>query len=478
MQKNITRVFSTLLCLVLLVGMIPATARAEEVTSGMLDTRISWRFDPNSGILYIQGDGAMPDYDGADDAPWYTFKNQIVAVEIGDGISSVSPYAFHDYTGLTSVRLPNTLGHIGAYAFAGCSSLPYVDLPDWLSSMGQAAFADCSVLLDVVIPTSLGQIPADAFANCTSLVEITLPWSVWYVGEYAFGGCTGIREVIFTGHGPTIAANAFEGVTATAYYTGSYDWDDSLLQNYGGSLTWHGHASIAGSWYTDITLSAADLGVNAPDACLRAHVTFGDNYTCTVNWEVIDLTAIRMYFHQMFVASYYACAYGAGMTDLNEIEALCVETTGKSVSDYMSALLDQFDMNALFTPPASTGTYQYDGTHTAIYTNMPFMAVESNGTVADTFTVDGNTLLLNAASWGKPEYTFHLTLEGTPLFSVTNVTYSSVNIRSYPSATAPLTGSLYYGQTATIYETRVSEGHTWGRTGNGWIFLDYVQVNP
>lgn len=171
-------------------------------------------------------------------------------------------------------------------------------------------------------------------------------------------------------------------------------------------------ASLAGKWETDVVLPAAEMGVNAPDSVLRATLTFGGDGRASVTWEAIDLTAVREYFHQMFVNAYYACAYGAGITSLEDIEQMCMDSTGMSVSAYMYAFMEPYDMEAMFTPASTSGRYIYNEDHTAIYTDMPIMDAVSDASVANAFTISGNSVTLNAASYGKPDYTFHCTRKG------------------------------------------------------------------
>ena len=164
--------------------------------------------------------------------------------------------------------------------------------------------------------------------------------------------------------------------------------------------------TITGAYTTDILFPAADLGVNAPDSILRATITFTDDGQATTTWEALDLTALRLYFRNMFVNAYYACAYGAGITDLVLIEQVCKDSTGLSVSAYMDTIVTPAAIEAAFTPADSAGTYRYNDTHTAIFTDMAIMGVPSDPAIPNAFTLDEDTLFLNAASYGKPDYTF------------------------------------------------------------------------
>lgn len=164
--------------------------------------------------------------------------------------------------------------------------------------------------------------------------------------------------------------------------------------------------NIQGSWTTDLVLSAADLGVNAPDAVIRATLTFTEDGEATADWEAMDLTALRLYFRDMFVNAYYAMAYGTGITELEAIEQFCMDSTGMTVSQYMDTIVTEEAMVKAFTPASTSGTYSYNDAHSAIFTDMPIMDVPSDPNVENSFVIGGSTLYLNAASWGKGDYTF------------------------------------------------------------------------
>ena len=162
--------------------------------------------------------------------------------------------------------------------------------------------------------------------------------------------------------------------------------------------------NITGTWQTDITMSAADLGVNAPDSVLRATLTFSDDGHVTADWEALDLTAFRLFFHNMFVNAYYAVAYSAGITDINEIEQYCMNSTGMSVSAYMDTIVTNEAMIAAFTPASTQGQYLLQDNN--VYLDITLMGNTSNPDIPNPITFDGSTMYLNAASFGQSNYTF------------------------------------------------------------------------
>ncbi|MCI5669795.1 MAG: leucine-rich repeat domain-containing protein [Bacilli bacterium] len=58
-----------------------------------------------------------------------------------------------------------------------------------LSSIGAWIFHECSSLASVTIPDSVTSIESLAFSFCTSLTSINIPASVASIGEYAFQCC-------------------------------------------------------------------------------------------------------------------------------------------------------------------------------------------------------------------------------------------------------------------------------------------------
>lgn len=82
----------------------------------------------DEGVLTVSGKGRMPDYSGSALAPWYDYRNQITALEVEDGVTSIGSYAFFDCTGLTSVSLPESLTKLGRSCFSGCDSLELLDI--------------------------------------------------------------------------------------------------------------------------------------------------------------------------------------------------------------------------------------------------------------------------------------------------------------------------------------------------------------
>ena len=196
-----------------------------------IHAEITWTLS-DDGTLTISGTD-MPNYNYPDYAPWYSQRDKIQKVVIGNGVTNIGNYAFYycyrltsvtipnsvtcigDYafigcSNLTSVTIPISVTSIGDYTFSGCSSLTSIKIPETITNIGQSAFYECSSLTSLTIPNSVKSIGVSAFRYCTSLTSITIPNSVTSIEEETFEGCSGIKSVIIPNSVTNIGEYAFE----------------------------------------------------------------------------------------------------------------------------------------------------------------------------------------------------------------------------------------------------------------------------
>ena len=256
-----------------------------DYANGTCGKNLEWALSVD-GQLTITGYGDMYAYSYDDDVPWHEFRDMVIDVVIGDGVTSVARYSFLGCENLKSVKLPNTVEKIGAKAFRMCESLESISLPDAIKEIPESAFFGCTSLKNVKLPSELRMIQAWAFEECVSLtsielpqklelisdnvfedcsglIEAELPKSLRSLGIEAFAGCENLRrinipaavdgvysaflgcsnleEVHFEGDAPNISTNSFYGVSATCYYPkGNKTWTISKMSDYGGKLNWVG----------------------------------------------------------------------------------------------------------------------------------------------------------------------------------------------------------------------------------------------
>ncbi|MBQ7950589.1 MAG: leucine-rich repeat domain-containing protein [Clostridia bacterium] len=175
----------------------------------------------SEGTLSISGTGAIPDYT-ASSIPWYSQRDNIIKVVIGDGITAIGTRAFSTCKKITSVTVPNSVLSIGEYAFANdegltkltlgnklqtispyafynCKGLTSVSIPDSVVTLGDNAFISCSSLTTLVIGAGLKVIGASAFHSCAKLSNLTIGSGVTEVGTSAFHNCTALKNVTYLG---------------------------------------------------------------------------------------------------------------------------------------------------------------------------------------------------------------------------------------------------------------------------------------
>lgn len=192
----------------------------------------SGAFDSCAGNLTINSNLNTNASSGSDGA---FCNNKWSNVIIGEGVTSISPYAFYNCSYLNSITIPQSIKSIGLYAFEGCNNLSVVNLsdlkswcevdiknyyssifspfsygaklylnneevsvltiPEGVTSIKQGVFKGCSSITEVIIPDSVTSIEKFAFFSCQSLAKVTLGKNVSSVGERAFDYCSLLTSI-------------------------------------------------------------------------------------------------------------------------------------------------------------------------------------------------------------------------------------------------------------------------------------------
>ncbi len=192
----------------LLVGV--ADESDADTYSGNCGSGVTYTLDTDTGVLAITGTGDMANY-GFDSSPWYSHKENIKTVTVGNGVTTIGSCAFYKCASLTSIEISNTVTSIGNYAFSQCTSLGSITIPRSVTTIGNTAFYYCTSLATVTIGESSGLISIgyDAFYQCTELTSIKIPDSVTSIGTGAFASCSKLQEVTIGNSVTSIGAGAF-----------------------------------------------------------------------------------------------------------------------------------------------------------------------------------------------------------------------------------------------------------------------------
>ena len=171
--------------------------------SGSCGEGVNYIFNAGTGELKIFGAGEMREYffeAGAGDHPWNKLKDFIKSVIIGNGVTSVSGFAFYKYTVLTSAEIAGSVTKIGMRSFQECSNLTSLNIEEGIKSIGSSAFEGCTGLIgSFIIPASVDTINSQAFSGCRGITSLIIPANVSEIGGMAFYWCTNLFSVIYKG---------------------------------------------------------------------------------------------------------------------------------------------------------------------------------------------------------------------------------------------------------------------------------------
>ena len=213
MRKLLTVV---VLCIALLMVSIPVSASI----GGMYSLYIDWSFDESTGTLCFTGTDAISRW-LIEYGPWRDFVDEVVAVDIGDGIVGIGDLVFANMKNLKRVTMADSVTWIGKGTFSGCTSLESIQLSSNLQTIGKSAFSN-SGLVSIYIPEQVNKIPANAFKNCDSLETVYAPDSLVLIDDKAFYGCDSLKSFETyesTGEDEYVADVDSNGIQEEAFYS-------------------------------------------------------------------------------------------------------------------------------------------------------------------------------------------------------------------------------------------------------------------
>lgn len=188
--------------LTLMVLMVSITAAFAAAYTGSCGTNVTYTLDTETGVLKIEGTGAMTKYASTivdnkwiTTAPWGKYSKYVTSVVIGDGVTSIGDYAFSSCKSISEICIPESVTKVGEYAFEACSSMTSITIPESITSIESGAFSDCTGLTSITIPESITVIETDVFASCTALTSVSLPSSLECISNVAFFECSSLSSI-------------------------------------------------------------------------------------------------------------------------------------------------------------------------------------------------------------------------------------------------------------------------------------------
>lgn len=151
MTKRVLSLFTSLIMVISLVGVLPAVTVSAE-------TYGDYEYEVLDG-----GTVEITEYIGN------STEVEIPSVIDGKAVTSIGYWAFEVCHSLVSVTIPNSVISIGDWAFEYCKSLTSIKIPDSVTSIGDRAFYGCKRLTNITIPDSVTSIGYWAFARCDNL---------------------------------------------------------------------------------------------------------------------------------------------------------------------------------------------------------------------------------------------------------------------------------------------------------------------
>lgn len=189
----------------------------EKTFDGYCGAQVYYAFDEASKVLTIEGAGEMQNYANVV-TPWA--GKDVRRVEIGEGVTSVTPGAFTEITP-DSIYLSSTVSSFDVLAvnkFGGIEVSPsnrqYKSVNEVLFDKSGSiliAYPNQKINTSYAIPEGVRIIDELAFYEATNLNSLSISSTVEYIDNYAFKGCVNIHRLDMPATVTEIRSGVFYG---------------------------------------------------------------------------------------------------------------------------------------------------------------------------------------------------------------------------------------------------------------------------
>ena len=168
--------------------------------NGYCGDNLTWTLDWD-GVLQIYGDGDMVDYPDFLSTPWYSYRDEVTALILPDGITSIGNYAFRNMDSMTGINsLPDSVTRIGYEAFDNTKIEGPFYISQYVTEIGESAFGSCVYLTEFIVNENnvyytavdgiLYTADMSVLLQCpvTKTGEFVIPQTVTRIGDSAFAG--------------------------------------------------------------------------------------------------------------------------------------------------------------------------------------------------------------------------------------------------------------------------------------------------
>ena len=224
---------------------------------------LMYTMDFASGALTITGTGAMPRWKEESDVPWVSFRDLIHTVVLGEGVTSITRYAFVGCS-LESITIPVSVTTISSDAFGWAETVYYGgSTNDWYQMVGNNTYwfenlssgqttteGSCGADLHYLLDFTDGKMTISGTGAMARWMEDTyVPWyavrdqirsvviedGLTNITRYAFVGCS-LEYITIPASVTTIHDEAFGWAEVVNYAGSTMDW----YQLVGGNTSWYG----------------------------------------------------------------------------------------------------------------------------------------------------------------------------------------------------------------------------------------------
>lgn len=256
---------------------------------------------------------------------FYKAGNVDTVISLPSTLERIPDYCFQ-YSGIRSIRIPESVTRIGTWAFYNCTSLEEVNIPAAVTYLGDYVFTNTAIRsVDVPALTSVGNY---VFQNCKNLANVTLAEGLEKIGCRMFYGCEKLTSITIPSTIKTwgsISGDQHSPGTPNGAFMGTGLTEVTFAE---GLTSINGGYAFSGTKITELKIpsSVTVLGSHAFDGCeYITSVTIPENVKLSASYSYIFANCTRL-SHVEFEGNF--TALGSNMfTNCTSLKTITIPVT-------------------------------------------------------------------------------------------------------------------------------------------------------
>ncbi len=269
-------------------------------------------------------------------------RTGLTTVRIPESVLDLGMWVFQHSPALNRVVFEGADTVIGDRCFLDCPSLETVELPLHMTAVSGNLFEKCTALREIRIPDTVRKIDGQAFLDCTALEAVQIPTALREIHRQAFENCASLKKLTMNGTGEAYLVRD-NGLIRLSTKTLTLALAETVIPT-DGSVTAIGQYAFYGQPVREITIPEGVTLINREafsDCRKLTEIHLPSTLTTVGKWMFLGCNALERVYYNGTSSQWQRLVMSTDVDkDTLSYDVIC--TDGVLHPDYTLTPLDQY----------------------------------------------------------------------------------------------------------------------------------------